>query len=30
MARCGNTEIWVCNYNPPGNWVGEKPYVRKN
>jgi hypothetical protein len=30
MARCGNAEIWVCNYNPPGNWVGEKPYVRKN
>lgn len=20
------TYIWVCNYNPPGNWVGEKPY----
>lgn len=19
-------EIWVCNYDPPGNWVGEKPY----
>lgn len=17
---------WVCNYNPPGNWVGERPY----
>jgi pathogenesis-related protein 1 len=17
---------WVCNYDPPGNWVGEKPY----
>lgn len=26
MARCGNQEIWVCNYNPAGNWVGEKPY----
>ena len=19
-------QLWVCNYNPPGNWVGEKPY----
>lgn len=19
-------QIWVCNYNPPGNWVGVKPY----
>lgn len=19
-------EIWVCNYDPPGNWVGERPY----
>lgn len=19
-------EHWVCNYDPPGNWVGEKPY----
>lgn len=18
--------IWVCRYDPPGNWVGEKPY----
>lgn len=22
----GSWEIWVCNYDPPGNWVGEKPY----
>ena len=22
----GAWEIWVCNYDPPGNWVGEKPY----
>jgi pathogenesis-related protein 1 len=29
MARCGNQEIWVCNYNPPGNWVGQKPYIKK-
>ena len=22
----GSWENWVCNYDPPGNWVGEKPY----
>lgn len=21
-----NTQIWVCNYTPPGNFVGQKPY----
>lgn len=35
MAQCSknspfmgfpNWEIWVCNYDPPGNFVGEKPY----
>lgn len=26
MAKCGNEEIWVCNYNPPGNYIGQKPY----
>lgn len=26
MARNGNREVWVCNYNPPGNYVGQKPY----
>lgn len=26
MAKCGDQEIWVCNYDPPGNYVGEKPY----
>lgn len=26
MAKCGNEEIWVCNYDPPGNYVGQKPY----
>jgi len=26
VARRGNTEVWVCNYNPPGNYIGEKPY----
>jgi len=24
--ECGGMETWVCNYDPPGNWVGEKPY----
>ncbi|NIQ93556.1 MAG: hypothetical protein GWN87_04640, partial [Desulfuromonadales bacterium] len=26
VARCEKSEVWVCNYDPPGNWVGEKPY----
>jgi pathogenesis-related protein 1 len=26
MASCKNSEIWVCNYDPPGNYVGQKPY----
>ena len=26
MARSGQTEVWVCNYDPPGNYVGERPY----
>lgn len=26
MAKCGNQEIWVCNYNPPGNYIGRKAY----
>jgi pathogenesis-related protein 1 len=26
MARGNGREIWVCNYNPPGNVVGQKPY----
>jgi len=25
-ASCGDAEIWVCNYDPPGNVVGQKPY----
>ncbi|OQW92036.1 MAG: hypothetical protein BWK79_15550 [Beggiatoa sp. IS2] len=25
-ASCGNQQIWVCNYSPPGNYIGEKPY----
>lgn len=20
------SQVWVCNYNPPGNWRGERPY----
>lgn len=26
MATCGEAEVWVCNYDPPGNYVGERPY----
>jgi uncharacterized protein YkwD len=26
VARTRNREIWVCNYDPPGNWIGERPY----
>ncbi len=28
VAVCADTleQIWVCQYQPPGNWVGEKPY----
>jgi uncharacterized protein YkwD len=22
----GGWQLWVCNYDPPGNYVGEKPY----
>ena len=22
----GGGEIWVCNYDPPGNWVGQDPF----
>jgi uncharacterized protein YkwD len=22
----GSWEIWVCNYSPPGNFIGKKPY----
>ena len=25
-ARRGKTEVWVCNYDPPGNWIGNRPY----
>jgi uncharacterized protein YkwD len=26
VARSGGREVWVCNYDPPGNWIGERPY----
>jgi pathogenesis-related protein 1 len=27
MAVCGDaSQVWVCNYRPPGNYVGSKPY----
>jgi pathogenesis-related protein 1 len=28
MAICDNpkNQIWVCQYLPSGNWVGQKPY----
>ena len=26
MASCGKSQVWVCNYDPAGNWVGERPY----
>ena len=25
-ASCGSVEVWVCNYYPPGNYIGQKPY----
>lgn len=26
VARGDRREIWVCNYDAPGNWVGSRPY----
>jgi uncharacterized protein YkwD len=26
MATCGSSMVVVCNYDPPGNYVGQKPY----
>ncbi|HNY40835.1 MAG TPA: CAP domain-containing protein [Bryobacteraceae bacterium] len=26
VARGRGREVWVCNYNPPGNVVGQRPY----
>lgn len=26
-AVCGDqSQVWVCNYSPPGNWRGQQPY----
>jgi pathogenesis-related protein 1 len=25
-SRRGRTEVWVCNYDPPGNYIGKRPY----
>lgn len=24
--ECDGFDIWVCNYDPPGNWINKKPY----
>jgi uncharacterized protein YkwD len=26
MASCGSQQVWVCNYDPRGNTMGQKPY----
>jgi pathogenesis-related protein 1 len=26
VARDTKREVWVCNYDPPGNWIGQRPY----
>jgi uncharacterized protein YkwD len=26
VARDARREVWVCDYSPPGNWVGKRPY----
>jgi pathogenesis-related protein 1 len=26
VARDARREVWVCNYDPPGNWIGQRPY----
>jgi len=26
VATCDGTVLIACNYDPPGNWVGKKPY----
>jgi pathogenesis-related protein 1 len=26
VARGGNREVWVCEYSPPGNYAGMRPY----
>lgn len=29
FAKCGDKVVWVCNYNPPGNYTGQKAYKKK-
>ena len=26
LVQCGNEQVWICQYDPPGNYIGEKPY----
>jgi uncharacterized protein YkwD len=26
VARSAHREVWVCEYNPPGNWAGQRPF----
>jgi pathogenesis-related protein 1 len=26
VSRGRGREVWVCTYDPPGNWVGNRPY----
>jgi len=26
VVDCKGNDIWICNYDPPGNWRGQKPY----
>jgi uncharacterized protein YkwD len=26
VAHKGRRQVWVCNYDPPGNIIGERPY----
>jgi pathogenesis-related protein 1 len=26
VARNARREVWVCNYDPPGNYIGKRPY----
>ena len=26
VSKLGSKQIWVCQYNPPGNYIGEKTY----
>jgi uncharacterized protein YkwD len=26
VARGAGREVWVCEYNPPGNYIGQRPY----